>query len=139
MYYDYEEETLFNKLTETLVQQRLEISAGFQQPWGEIDASLEGSNYFHDPELHRIDLFSRLEVRLFRGLSLDVRGNVARIKDQIYISGEDLSDEEIFLELRELGTDFEYELQVGFSYSFGSLFNNVVNPRLRLGGNGGRF
>jgi catechol 2,3-dioxygenase-like lactoylglutathione lyase family enzyme len=139
VYYDYEEETLFDKFSETLVRQRLEISAGFQQPWGEIDASLEGSNYFHDPELHRIDLFSRLEVRLFRGLSLDVRGNIARIKDQIYISREDLSDEDIFLELRELGTDFEYELEVGFSYSFGSLFNNVVNPRLRLGGNNNNF
>ena len=135
VHYDYDEETLYHKLSETLVQQRLEISAGFQQPWGEIDASLEGSNYFHDPELHRIDLFSRVEVRLFRGLSLDVRGNVARIKDQIYIPSGGLTDEEIFLELRELGTDFEYELEVGFSYSFGSLFNNVVNPRLRLGGN----
>jgi hypothetical protein len=135
VYYDYEQETLFDRFSETLVQQRLEIAAGFQQPWGEIDASLEGSNYFHDPELHRIDLFSRLEVRLFRGLNLDIRGNIARIKDQIYISREDLSDEDILLELRELGTDFEYELEVGFSYSFGSLFNNVVNPRLRLGGN----
>jgi hypothetical protein len=139
VYYDYEEETLFHKFTETLAQQRLEISAGFQQPWGEIDASLEGSNYFHDPDLHRIDLFSRVEVRLFRGLSLDIRGNVARIKDQIYISAEDLSDEEIFLELRELGTDFEYGMEIGFSYSFGSLFNNVVNPRLRLGGGDGDF
>ena len=66
VYYDYEEETLYHQFSETLVQQRLDISAGFQQPWGEIDASLEGSSYLHDPELHRIDLFSRVEVRLFR-------------------------------------------------------------------------
>lgn len=139
VYYDYDEETLYHQLSETLVQQRLDISAGFQQPWGEIDASLEGSSYLHDPDLHRIDLFSRVEVRLFRGLSLDIEANVARIKDQIYIPAGDLTDEEIFLELLELGTDWEYGLEVGFSYSFGSLFNNVVNPRLRLGGGDGDF
>jgi hypothetical protein len=137
--YNYDELTLFEETEETLFQQVFEISAAFQQPWGEIDGSLEVSNYLNDFSKHRIDLFSGIEVRLFRGLGLDVRGNVARIKDQIYIPREDLSDEEILLELRELGTDFEYELEVGFSYSFGSVFNNVVNPRLRLGGGDDNF
>jgi hypothetical protein len=132
VHYDYHEPTLFDRTSELLGAQAFEISAGFQQPWGEIDGSLEVVNYLNDFSKHRIDLFSGLEIRLFRGLNLDVRGNVARIKDQIYLSREDLTDEEILLELRELGTDFEYELEVGFSYSFGSRFNNVVNPRLRL-------
>jgi hypothetical protein len=135
--FDYEELTLFGKLNETLVQQRLEISAGFQQPWGEVDASLEGTSFLHDFSRHRLDLFTGIEVRLFRGLNLDLRGNVARVKDQLYLPREDLTDDEILLELRELGTDFEYELDVGFSFSFGSVFNNVVNPRLRLGGGDG--
>jgi hypothetical protein len=137
--YEYDELTLFDRTEETLVEQEFEISAGFQQPWGEIDASIEASNFLQDFSKHRVELFSGIEVRLFRGLSLDLRGNVARIKDQIYIPREDISDEDIFLERRELGTDFEYELNVGFSYSFGSLFNNVVNPRLRLGGGGRDF
>jgi hypothetical protein len=135
--YEYDELTLFDKTEETLVEQEFEIAAGFQQPWGEIDASIEASNFLQDFEKHRVELFSNIEVRLFRGLSLDLRGNIARIKDQIYIPREDISDEDILLERRELGTDFEYELNVGFSYSFGSLFNNVVNPRLRLGGGRG--
>lgn len=37
---------------------------------------------------------------------------------------------EILLGLRERGTDYEYDLEVGFSYSFGSVFQNVVNPRM---------
>jgi hypothetical protein len=35
-----------------------------------------------------------------------------------------------------LGTDFEYEVEVGFSFTFGSVFNNIVNPRLRRDENG---
>lgn len=136
-YYDYEEITLFGVTQETLVQQSLDISAAFRQPWGEVFGSVEGSNYFHDFALHRLELFTGIDVRLFRGFSLEVDGNVARIKDQIYLRAGRLTPEEILLGLRERGTDYEYELELGFSYSFGSVFNNVVNPRLQLGGGGG--
>ena len=139
-YANYEEVTLFGKTSEVLGQQALEISAAIQQPWGEMNGSLEGSNFFHDFGLHRIELFAGMDVRLFRGFSLELDGNIARIKDQIYLRAAGLTPEEILLGLRERGTDYEYELDVGFSYSFGSVFNNVVNPRLRLnqGGGGGR-
>jgi len=132
--YDYEELTLFDRMRETRGQQRLEIGAGFQQPWGEIDFSLEGSSYLHDFARHRVDLFSRLDVRLFRGLSLDIEANVARIKDQLYLPRREIPDDEILLRRRELGTDYEYDLELGFSYFFGSPFNNIVNPRMARGG-----
>ena len=134
--FDYEEVTLFGKTGETHPEQRMEVSAAFQQPWGEINGSLEASSFVHDPSLHRIDLFARVEYRLVRGLNLNVRGGVARVKDQIYVSRENTSDEDILLRRRQLGTDFEYNLDVGFSFTFGSVFNNVVNPR--MGSNRGR-
>jgi len=40
-----------------------------------------------------------------------------------------LSDEERLLELQTQQTDFEASLTFGFSYRFGSIFNNVVNNR----------
>jgi hypothetical protein len=134
-YANYEEVTLFGRTSEVLGRQALEISAAIQQPWGEMNGSLEGSNFFHDFGLHRIELFTGMDVRLFRGFSLDVEGSVARIKDQIYLRAAGLTPEEILLGLRERGTDYEYEIDIGFSYSFGSVFNNVVNPRLRLNNN----
>lgn len=135
--FDYEEVTLFDKTKESHAEQRMEVAAEFQQPWGEINSGLEASMFVHDPSLHRIDLFARIEYRIVRGLSIDLEGSVARVKDQIYLSGEGIPDEEILLERRQLGTDFEYELEMGFSFTFGSVFNNVVNPR--MGSNRGRF
>ena len=35
--FDYEEVTLFDKAKETHAEQRMEVSAEFQQPWGEIN------------------------------------------------------------------------------------------------------
>jgi hypothetical protein len=40
-----------------------------------------------------------------------------------------VTPEEILLRLRELQSGYEYRFSTGFTYSFGSLFNNVVNPR----------
>jgi hypothetical protein len=132
--FDYEDLTLFGKTAETRVEQTLEASAAFDQPWGEVNTSVEWSNYLDDFAMHRLDFFSRLEIRLFRGLSLDLEGSVARVKNQIYLPREDIPDEDILLERRQLGTDFEYNFDVGFSYTFGSVFNNIVNPRMSRGG-----
>lgn len=133
-YFNYEEITLFMETTEFRLEQSLEAAAAFEQPWGQINASAEWSNYMDDFSVHRLDFRSGVEIRLFRGLSLDVRGSAARVKNQIYVPLEDISDEDIFLERRQLGTDFEYGFDIGFSYTFGSVFNNVVNPRMSRGG-----
>lgn len=130
----YEEETLFQKTEEIRPEQSLEVTADFNQPWGNLVVSLQGSHYLDDPSQHRVQLWSNIEVRLFRGVNLDVQGSVARIKDQIYVALEETSDEDILLRRKELGTDFEYSLEVGVSFTFGSVFNNVVNPRIYSGG-----
>lgn len=132
----YEEVTLFDRTEETRLEHSLELSADFRQPWGDLVVSLEGSNFLDDFREHRIDLFTMLEVRLYRGLNLDIRGSVARVKDQIYVAREDATDEEVFLRRRQLGTDFEYSVELGLSFTFGSVFNNIVNPRIRTGGGG---
>jgi hypothetical protein len=102
-----------------------------QEPWGELFGSAQWFQYWHDWDRHRVELDGGIEVRIVRGLSFDLFGSVARVKDQIYLSKVDLAPEEILLELRELGTDFRFSLDVGLSYRFGSIFNNVVNPRIR--------
>jgi len=132
--FNYEEITLFDKTKETRLTESLRVAAGFEQPWGQLHVSLEGSNYLDNFKQHRLELFSRMEVRLFRGLSLDLEGSAARVKDQIYEPKEDIPDEDILLRRRELGTDYQLSLEIGFNYTFGSVFNNVVNPRMSTGG-----
>jgi hypothetical protein len=59
------------------------------------------------------------------------------LRDQLYLPRGNLSDEERLLRLRQLATSYNYFVQVGLSYSFGSIFNNIVNPR--FGGSSGGF
>lgn len=127
----YGDVTLFDKTAETRPEQTLQIAADLTQPWGELLLTLTGSNYLDDFSKHRIELFTNTEIRIVRGLSLDIQGSVARIKDQIYLAREDVSDEEVLLRRKELGKDYEFSVDVGLSFTFGSVFNNVVNPRIR--------
>lgn len=126
---EYREVTIFDKLEETLYDQLFETALAMRQPWGSTRVSFEAANYLHDFSKHRLAVDGRIDVRLFRGFSLNFNGNASRVRDQLYLPKGGASDEEILLRLRRLQTSYRYGLSMGFSYQFGSIFNNVVNPR----------
>lgn len=129
VYADYEEETIYDKTTEWLTGQSLGITLEMVQPWGSIYTNLSASHYLHDFEKNKINLYSRLSIRIVEGLSFDLDGSVSRIHDQLSLRKAGASEEEVLLRRRELGTSYDYWGSVGISYSFGSIYNNVVNPR----------
>ncbi len=126
---DYVEITIFGKTEETRPAHSLFGALSMQEPWGNATFGLEAFQYLHDLDRHRIELFGWLSVRLFRGLEFNVNGRFARVKDQIALRAGEATDEEILLRQRELGTGFRYGFSFGLSYRFGSIYNNVVNPR----------
>ena len=96
---------------------------------GGANASFTASNYLHDFSLHRLSVSGRVDFRIVRGFSVNARGSFARVKDQIFLPLEDIPEEEILLARRAIGTEFQYSFNFGFTFRFGSIFNNVVNPR----------
>lgn len=132
--FDYAATTIYGKESETAGSAIFLSSFDVRQPWGSSGLSLEASSYFHDPGRHRIAMNGDIDVRLFRGLSLNMDGGLSRIRDQLYLKAGDATDEEILLRRRQLATSYRYRFSVGVTYTFGSIFNNVVNPRFREGG-----
>lgn len=133
--YDYKKETLFGKTAEILFDETVVVSLDLRQPWGSAGISFEGSHYFEDLSKYRLTLFGHSDVRLFKGFSFNLFGNVARIHDQIYLPRGEATDEEILVRQRQLLTSYSYYIGFGISYSFGSKYQNVVNPR--FGGSSG--
>jgi hypothetical protein len=129
-HFNYEEITIFDKTVETRVQQNLDISAEAVQPWGSLGAELEFASFLHDLSLHRLELGAGVSIRVVRGLNFNTGGSIARVKDQIFLSGAGIPEEDILLRRRQLGTDFFVRANFGFSYTFGSIYNNIVNPRM---------
>jgi len=129
LYHDYYSETIYGKMSEGLVRNSFLGVLTFTQPWGEAQATLEASAFLNDFSKNRVELDADLEIRLFKGLSLDINGSYSFINDQIYLEKGDLTPEQVLLRQRQLATSYEYDLRLGFSYAFGSIYNNVVNPR----------
>lgn len=128
-YNQYIEETIFGMTEETLFDHSLLVDLDAVQPWGEVELGMETAQFFNDLSQWRLVLEGRLEFRIIRGLNFDVSGNWAAIHDQRFIAAGGQTDEEILLERRALATDSRYSFRIGFNYTFGSIFNNVVNPR----------
>jgi hypothetical protein len=131
----YREETIFFKTSERLLQESLSCAYEVVRPWGNATIQLEGSHFFHDFSKNRVELQAEVSFRIWRGLSFEIDGNYTRIRDQLALSAEGASYEDILLRQKQLATGYEYSFSVGFNFSFGSTRSNVVNPRF---GNGGR-
>jgi hypothetical protein len=132
----YNDTTIYDQTEELLWQQQLEIAYQVQEKWGSINVSLRGSNFFHDLSKNRVEFGGFISIRILKGLSVRVRGSVARINDQLNLVKGEASEAEILLQLQELQTSYHLEGGLGLTYTFGSIYNNIVNPRF---GNGRRY
>ncbi|MGI9628202.1 MAG: hypothetical protein ACR2QM_15320 [Longimicrobiales bacterium] len=137
-YRDYIEPTVFGETSETRFEQALEIEFSQRQTWGEASFRVLGSHFLHDFDRNNLSVEGDLDFRIVRGLSIRFQGEVGFVDDQIYLPAEGVTDEEALLRLRQQATDFNYGISVGFSFQFGSIYNNVVNNRFR-GAPGARF
>ena len=81
------------------------------------------------PAFNRLSLDGSLNIRLFKGFTVNANAGFSRIRDQFYLEKSDASEEEILLRLRQIATGHRYSFSTGFTYSFGSLSNATVNPR----------
>ncbi|MCK4344431.1 MAG: hypothetical protein KAX05_04035 [Bacteroidales bacterium] len=138
-YNEYYDTTIFDKITDKLLKHQLQIAYQVQEKWGSINISLEGSNYFNDFKKNRLELEGFINIRIVKGLSFNIRGNVARIRDQLSLVKGEVSEADILLELQELATGYSIDGGIGFTYTFGSIYNNIVNPRFGSGRGFRRF
>jgi len=136
-HWDYINETIYEEFAETRVAASLTAGLNQVQPWGRTSISVTGSQYLHDSDLNQLSVFGQMEVRLFRGFSVNMFGSYAWVRDQLNIEKGGLTTQEILLRQRAQETSFNYFTSFGITYRFGSIFNNVVNPRFGGGGGGG--
>ena len=133
-YLRYREITIFGKEQEQLLDQRAEVGLSMRQPWGTANAEFNFTQFLTQPSKYSLGVEGFAEVRIFKGFSVNFFGEYTRTRDQIYLPRGQASNEEILLRQRQLLSGYQYFFNFGVSYSFGSTFNNIVNPRFGGGG-----
>ena len=138
-YMNYIDTTIYNKVKENLWLHNLSVNYEIIQKWGTVEISVGYSNYLHDWSKNNISLDGDLSLRIAKGLTLEFGGGGALVHDQLGLVKGETTQQEVLLRLRELETQFEYFTRFGLTYTFGSIYNNVVNPRFGNTGGGRRI
>lgn len=126
---NYYEMTTFNKMDEILYSQNIALYAKFVKKWGNLNSTISANQYLHDSKLYSISFYNSVSWNIFKGLSLNLSGNFSIINDQVSLTRGTLSDAEILLSEKQQSTNFSYWCNAGISYTFGSIYNNIINPR----------
>jgi hypothetical protein len=135
----YQDTTIYDEIEQLLPEHTLTAGYEVTQPWGQIDVGVNASQYLHELERYSLRFDGSFDVRITQGLSIELGGNVAFIHNQLNLPRGDADLEEVLLRRRQLETNYQAGLSFGFRYRFGSIYNNIVNPRFGGGGSQDRF
>lgn len=126
----YIEETIYLQTEEQLLRQSLNADLRLRKTWGNVFLGLSGSNFFDDWTKNNVQLNGSFSVRVFKGLAVNLSGNYRIINDQISLPRQEATLEELLLSQRQLATNFSSRVSFGLNYTFGALYNNIINTRL---------
>ncbi len=125
----YIDTTIFNKTKEFTPYHYLGINYKIVQQWGDIEGSIYGQTFLNDFEKNEIGAYIGGSVRLFKGLSFNMYGGYSQKRNQISLPKAESSTEDILLRKKEMASNYNFWVNFGLSYTFGSIYNNVVNVR----------
>jgi hypothetical protein len=128
--YNYIEETIYDFESQRMFNHSLTLNLRYREKWGNINSYLVASQFLDLPEQNRLTLNSNIDLRIVRGLSLRISAYFRFIRDQINLPKGEASVEDLLLRQRQISTSFQNRISMGISYTFGSIFNNIVNNRL---------
>jgi hypothetical protein len=125
----YYQETLFDQTSDGLLFHAFEIELELVQPWGNVEFDFETSQYLEQKDKYSLKLDIKLGFRISSGWEFILESKMESIQDQIYLPKGDASIDEILLKRRQLATTYDLALSLGFRYTFGSIYNNIINRR----------
>jgi hypothetical protein len=134
---NYYDTTIYNKITENYASHALQAAYEVVQKWGTVEVSVNYTNVLHDWSLNNLSTDLFMNLRVAKGLSVQIGGGASLIHDQLGLVKAGATKDEILLRQKEIATQFNYFVSFGFSFTFGSIYNNVVNPRFGNSGGGG--
>jgi len=134
---NYIDSTIYNKIKETLWIHSITASYEVVQKWGNINVSIGYSNYLYDWTKNNLNIEGFLTLRIAKGLSINLGGSASLIHDQLGLVKGDIPLDQILLQRKEMATQYSYFTSFGLTYTFGSIYNNVVNPRFGNNEGGG--
>lgn len=126
---DYIELTVFGKEQEYLWEHRLALGASINQKWGNLSGQVSFQQFLQDTSLNALNFRANANVRIFKGFNFNIGARYSITNNQVNLSAGGVTLEDLLLNQQQLPSSFNYSLNLGFNYTFGSIYNTIVNPR----------
>ncbi|MCX7641049.1 MAG: hypothetical protein N2Z20_00225 [Elusimicrobiales bacterium] len=126
-YYDYTEETIYNKTKELLTAHSVSFIWEIKRKWGNFENYMSYMYYLKDISKREFSIDSILSINIGKGFSFNLNGVYAIENTNLNISKKNLSLQEILLKTKEMKNNYSYSLHIGISYSFGSIYSSEIN------------
>ncbi len=125
----YYDTTIYNKTDEVLFGHRADVNLTYNQKWGTSNLGIMYHNFFHNWKFFDLGFSASTNVRITGGLSFSVYLFGGLTRDQLSIKKDLATAQEVLTRQRQLASGYNYYVNLGINYRFGSKLNNFVNPR----------
>lgn len=128
---DYVSPTYRNQMNDLFLYQSFSARYRLVKNWGNIGVGVGFKHLYDQEHFYNVNLSPSISWNIFKGFNLNVQGNYSIVRDQFFLKLEDVSSEEILTGQIQLKSAYNFFVYMGISYSFGSIYNNVVNVRFQ--------
>ena len=144
-YNEYIDSGYYDSPTNMLYSHSLSLDISFIQKWGTLNVSSSYNSFLNPFYLNKtkikgssVNNFSvgaSLNIRIVKGLSANINASADYTKGILpNISRLGFSRDDLLTNTRQYPTGKNIYMGIGLNYRFGSIYNNVVNPRFQSNG-----
>ncbi len=127
----YVDLTYRNRLSDLFLSQSFTARYQLVKNWGNIGMGLGFKHLYDNENFYNLNFSPSITWNILKGLNLSIYGSYSILRDQYFLKLEDVTSTEVITGQIQLKSAFNYFLTMGINYSFGSIYNNVVNVRFR--------
>lgn len=139
-YKNFIDTSYYGMLSQWTSKQDISLNVGFLQKWGNINAYISYENFLNSfnldnkklngSEISNLSFGGYLEFRIIKGLFFSF-SSFANLTKGIYpnIAKKSFSRDDLLTNTQQYPTQKGMNANFGINYRFGSVYNNVVNPR----------
>jgi hypothetical protein len=120
-----------NHLSDLFLSQFFNIRYRLVKNWGNIGMGVGLLHLYDTEHFYNLNFSPMISWNILKGLNLNLQGSYSIVRDQYFLKLEDATSTEVITGQTQLKSAYNFFIVMGINYSFGSMYNNVVNVRFQ--------
>ncbi len=127
----YVEPSYRNHTSDLFLSQFFNVRYRLVKNWGNIGMGVGMLHLYDTEHFYNLNFSPSISWNIFKGLNFNVQGSYSIVRDQYFLKLDDATSTEIITGQTQLKSAYNFYVSMGINYSFGSIYNNVVNVRFQ--------